>query len=115
MRDSGNELDGKVVLVTGAASGIGWATARLFASDGATVFLADIDLTKLTAKAAELGAKHHAMAVDLSDKAAAQRMVDTCIATTSRLDILVNCAGITTNNGLMIQDQTPADLQKIID
>ncbi|TZG27699.1 SDR family NAD(P)-dependent oxidoreductase [Sphingomonas montanisoli] len=84
----------KVALVTGAASGIGAATARLMAAEGATIFAVDIAADRLDAFVTELGGKATGHVADLSDGAQAEAMVDACIATFGRLDILVNNAGI---------------------
>jgi NAD(P)-dependent dehydrogenase (short-subunit alcohol dehydrogenase family) len=82
-------LDGKRALVTGAASGIGQATAELFTEAGATVVLVDIDKAKLeTATAPLAGASSHVC--DITD----EQHVKKLMADIGDLDILVNCAGI---------------------
>lgn len=85
----------KVVLVTGAAAGIGEATARRFAEEGAQVVLADWNLGQAQAVAAELPAERVlAMQVDVSDLASVQRMVEATVARFGGLDVLVNNAGV---------------------
>ncbi|HET9112186.1 MAG TPA: 3-hydroxybutyrate dehydrogenase [Ktedonobacterales bacterium] len=87
------QLEGKVALVTGAASGIGLATARALAEAGASVTLADIDAERGQAETAQItGARF--VAVDLSDAASARRAVEQTIEASGRLDILVNNAGV---------------------
>ena len=62
-------LDGKFVIVTGAASprGLGKATARMFADQGATVAILDLDAAQAQAAAADLGAEHVGLACDVTD------------------------------------------------
>lgn len=87
------DLEGRVAIVTGAASGIGLAVARELASRGARVTLADVDQSAGSAAAAELhGARfQHA---DLSSGEDTQRLIMETLARDGRVDILVNNAGI---------------------
>lgn len=70
------DLEGRVALITGAASGIGWATAARLAAEGARVVLADIDAVQLQARAAELGADRAlAVTTDVTDQGVCDAMV----------------------------------------
>lgn len=93
-----DRLEGKTAIVTGAASGIGQACARLFVARGARVLAADIDADGVRALAAELGDSAHATTTDVTDRAAVEAMVDTARERFGGVDILVNSAGITRRN-----------------
>ena len=88
---------GKVALVTGAAGGIGRASARLFARDGARVAVADLDLAGCE-ETAEIvrsqGGEAVAIGVDVADSTSVREMVDATVAAFGRLDIAHNNAGI---------------------
>jgi len=87
-------LDGRIALVTGAASGIGLATAARFAAEGATVLLADRDEPKLAEAHASLpGEGHEAIVLDVTDEAGWIALAARIEARFGRLDVLVNNAG----------------------
>src|SRR5918997_6348891 len=91
------DFSGKVALVTGAASGMGLATARAFAEAGAAVVLADFkeDAVKATAeKLVATGHKALAVRCDVSDDAQVAAMVDRAVAEFGRLDAAFNNAGV---------------------
>jgi NAD(P)-dependent dehydrogenase (short-subunit alcohol dehydrogenase family) len=90
-------FEGKVVLVTGAASGIGRATVERLASEGAKLFCADVQaeaLQETVKRAVELGAEADARVCDVSSEADAVASVAACIARFGRLDSLCHVAGI---------------------
>ena len=90
-----DRFNGRVALVTGAASGIGRATAQRLADEGAAVFIADIDETGLGETAAAIPPERCASArLDVGDAANCQSVVDDCVARFGRLDVLCNIAGI---------------------
>src|SRR5919197_6744097 len=89
-------LDGKRALVTGGASGIGLATARLFLREGARVTIGDVDRAALAAATAELGSLGPLAAVeaDVATMEGGRRLVKEAIAAHGGLEILVANAGI---------------------
>jgi 3-oxoacyl-[acyl-carrier protein] reductase len=88
-------LDGKVAIVTGGSGGIGLASARALAAEGARVVLGDIDDEAIAAAAAELGpGVAQAVTADVSQPEGAQSLVDAALAHFGRLDVLVASAGI---------------------
>jgi 3(or 17)beta-hydroxysteroid dehydrogenase len=87
-------VDGKIAIVTGAASGIGRACARRLAGEGATVVLTDRDVAGGEAAAGALGAPHAFCALDVTDPAAWASVVDEAVRAFGRLDVLVNAAGV---------------------
>ncbi len=89
-------LENKVVLLTGAASGIGRECAAACAREGASVVVADIDGAKAEATAAEMGRPALGLACDVCDRAAVERAVAAAIERFGRLDALHNNAGVST-------------------
>ena len=90
-------LDGKVALITGAASGLGKAIAELYAKNGAAVAIADINQQAADAAAAEInaaGGKAIGIAMDVTDEAAVNAGTDKVVAEFGHLDILISNAGI---------------------
>ena len=90
-------LEGKVAVVTGAASGIGAATARRFRAEGARLVLADIDEAGGNALAAELGGRDARVVfrrVDVTDAVAVEALMRHAVEVHGRLDVVFNNAGI---------------------
>lgn len=90
-------LTGKCALVTGAASGMGAASARLLADEGARVVLADIDAEGAEAAAGDIrehGAGAVAVTCDVASSTDVERAVEMAVGAFGGLDVVVNCAGI---------------------
>ena len=90
-------LKNKVAAISGAAGlrGIGFATAKLFAEQGARVAILDIDAAAAETVASSLGGGHLGLRCDVSKKAECESAIKEVIAKTGQLDILINNAGIT--------------------
>lgn len=87
-------LRGKVAIVSGAADGLGAATARLFVAEGASVLLGDIQVDKVMALAAELGPAAAAIDLDVTSPESWACAVGACLDSFGKLNILINSAGI---------------------
>ena len=109
------QLVGQVAIVTGAASprGIGWATARRFADEGARVVVLDLDAGAAERAAALLGPDHLGMACDVRDEAVCQAAVGQVLDRLGRIDILVNNAGVSQSQRLL--DSTQQDYDLVMD
>ena len=97
-------LKDKIAVVTGGGQGIGLAIAKRLVEEGAAVVLADVNAETAGAAAKEIeaqGGKALAMAVDVTDSASVEEMIDATVAQCGGLDILVNNAGITRDKLLM--------------
>ena len=103
----------RVALVTGAAGGIGKATAAKLAAEGACVVIADLSLEKAEAAAAEIGGADVAVgvAVDVSKSDAVQAMVDAAVLAFGGLDLVVNNAGLSLSKSLLETTEADWDLQ----
>ncbi len=90
-------LERKVAVVTGAASarGIGRATAKRFAEEGAKVVIVDLDAEAAKAAAADLGSEHLGIGANVTDEALIHDAIEATVARYGQIDILVNNAGIT--------------------
>ncbi len=106
-------LAGKVVLVTGAARGIGAQTARVAAARGARLALAGLEPERLEALAAELGPGHAWFACDVTDQASVQAAVDGTVERLGGIDVVLANAGIGANGTVAI---APVDvLLRVLD
>jgi NADP-dependent 3-hydroxy acid dehydrogenase YdfG len=108
-------LEGKVAIVTGAAGGFGSEIGRVFAREGASLVLADVNYHKASNLADELkaqGVKAVAVSVDVGDEKQVYSMVDKAISELGQVDILVNNAGM--GRGARIQDITLDDWNQLL-
>jgi NADP-dependent 3-hydroxy acid dehydrogenase YdfG len=92
-----NNIEGKVVVITGASSGLGEATARALSAQGATVVLGARREDRIHSLANELtgsGGKAIAVSVDVTDRQQVKRVVDAAAQTYGRVDVMINNAGV---------------------
>ncbi len=102
-------LEGKVALITGAASGIGLETARRFVEEGAVIAACDYNEEALNTVAIEIGEAYHPYTVDVSSYEKVRETVEKIINDLKKIDILVNNAGITRDNFLVKMPESDFD------
>ena len=105
-------LEGKHIVVTGAAQGIGECVARTLAAKAAALYLTDIQADKVAGVAAELGMASGP--VDISDRASARAMIADAIECLGHIDCLVNVAGIDAPH-MDVLDEDEAHWRRLID
>ena len=109
----------KVAIITGAANGIGRATARILASEGAHLVAVDINRPALASLAKEIevgGYNVTTMEVDVLDRQQVERMVESIVGRLGSIDILVNAVGgntIIPNSNAIVDDLTVEPIQPI--
>ncbi|MFA9401084.1 MAG: SDR family oxidoreductase [Acidobacteriota bacterium] len=106
-------LQGKVVAITGGARGIGAATARMLADEGARVAIGDLDGELATDVAADIGRDTEGCELDVRDRESVERFIDAVESDIGPLDTLVNNAGIAPTSPL-VTDQPPAVIERTI-
>lgn len=108
-------LKDKVAIITGAASarGLGFATAKLFAENGASVVILDLNGEASKAAAAALGEGHLGLAANVADEVQVQAAMEQILAKYGRVDVLVNNAGIT--QPLKLMDIKRANYDAVLD
>lgn len=105
-------LKDKVAIITGAAKGIGFATAKRFAEEGAKVMIADISLEAVNSAAAQIP-NAEPYVVNVTDRASIQSALDQILERHGKIDILINNAGITQDARLV--KMTEAQFDAVID
>ncbi len=111
----GNTLAGKAAVITGAGSGIGRATAKLFVEEGARVVAADINEETGQALVAELGDAARFRVTDVADREATAALVDYAVSEFGALDILFNNAGISGAQHPRFLDDDLSDFHRVLD
>ena len=108
------DLNNRVAVITGGARGIGYACAERLIASGAKVAIWDVDAAVADAAAAKLGHQTLAVTVDLTQEDAVAAATLATMAAFSRIDVLINSAGITGPN-MKTWEYTPADFRKVIE
>ncbi len=108
-----SSMKGKVVVITGAAEGIGRASALKFAKQGASLVLADINEAKLAETRDEIGGDAVAITTDVADENACQAMIDAAVESFGKVDVLLNNAGIAGERG-RTGEITTADWRRVM-
>lgn len=98
----------KVAVVTGAANGIGWATAQRWAQEGYRVALLDLNVDAVQARANELGQPHIGLACDVASESSVAAAIAAVVSTFGRIDVLVNNAGIGDQTGATVAQNVEA-------
>lgn len=104
----------QVAMISGGADGLGLAVARRLSSRGVRLVLLDLNPDALAKAKQELGPRTLALRLDVTDPATVRKTVDQAAADTGRLDILVNCAGITGKTNLKSHEVDPADFDRVM-
>ena len=109
---------GQVVVVTGAASGIGKSAAQLIAARGATVICVDLNSAGVDQVASEInsqGLTAQGAALDISNQASVMELISNLAKKHNRIDALVNCAGYPGPTGEFVENVNWSDYQKVIE
>jgi len=115
MSSDQTNFSGQVVLVVGAASGIGRSAAQLIASRGGTVVIADLDKTGLTSLQKELNlGDDRVKSVDLCDQSSVQALIASVVSEHSQIDALINTAGIVGPTSTKIEEFNWAAFERTV-
>lgn len=115
MEENKNSYAGQVVVITGAARGIGAATARIVSKRGGKVFALDIARDGLSALQRELSLPDNQIAtIDLGDPLSVRTKIDSIYEITSRIDALINTAGVVGPTNVKIEDVKWEDLESTV-
>ena len=109
------DFSGQVVLLVGAASGIGRSAAELILSRGATIVIADLDQAGLSSLQSDLGINgNQVMSVDMSDQKSIQALVANVVSEHGQIDAVVNTAGIVGPTNTKLEDVDWAIFEKTV-
>ena len=104
-------IENKIALISGGASGLGAACARMIAEAGGFVAIADVDAERGTALAAEISSDAVFLRTDVTQAASSEAAVAAALARFGRIDIAINCAGIAPPQRMIGKDGSPMPLE----
>jgi len=110
-----NQFNGQVAIITGAASGIGCAIAQRLLKEGANVALLDINKTGLKTEFKKYKTKARLFPIDVTKQSLVDKAIKEVIHLFGKIDILINCAGITGIVGGLSHEVTSEDLHKVFE
>lgn len=110
-----HDFKNRVAVVTGAASGIGMAIAHYLLKEGAHVAVLDINAKKITEEFTKYGNTVKIIAIDVTDQALVQQSVSSLITHFGKVDILVNCVGITGITNIRSHEVSSQDLHRVFE
>jgi len=109
------QFAGQVALVTGAASGLGLAIAKQLAAEGGRVALLDLNEGALQKAAGEVGSNAVSFPIDLTNEEQVAAVISQVAEKFGRIDVLVNCAGVTGKTNIKSQDVETGDLRFVFE
>ncbi len=109
-----DDWNGQVAIITGGADGLGFALARRLSQRGVKIALWDIHEEKIARAASRIGPNARPQRVDVTDPAQARAAVEALLAEFGRIDILVNCAGITGKTNIKSHEVDLADFDRVM-
>ncbi|MBL1375846.1 SDR family NAD(P)-dependent oxidoreductase [Zobellella iuensis] len=109
-RDTDNH---RVVLITGGANGIGWASARLMADAGDHIVIVDIRAQLAVTQAALLGERHLGLGCDIGNENEVDELIKKVMSIYGRIDVLINCAGIA-DQSVPTEEQRLEDFSRVL-
>jgi len=104
----------QTAVISGGADGLGFAVAQRLAARGVRLVLLDFNKEALAKSRNECGQETITFCVDVTDHAAVRRAIDEAAVQTGRIDILINCAGITGQTNIKSHEVDPADFDRVM-
>lgn len=108
-------FENQVVVVTGAASGLGLAISKKLLNEGAFVVLIDINSKALDKEFIDFKTKARKYSLDITQESLIEEIVEKIIAEFGKVDILVNCAGISGSTNVLSHEVSTADLRRVFE